>query len=212
MSQQSNSDAEIFKPIAINKDSVELIKRMSKFEYMSSIDSLLRDSMKKSSVSGKKLETSLIDKFLNSNFLKISLFLVGGFVLAWIAVKFWGAKGLFKKQSSKTDAIKDDEEIDVSNFLDYNELINHSVSNKNYRLAIKYYFLQTLLILSDKELVIKNVGKTNVEYLKELPDNLRPHFSTLIKQYNYVWYGKMNIDEQTFSSFRDKFITFQNRL
>lgn len=212
MSQQLHSDAEIFKPIVINKDSVAFIKKMSKFEYMNSIDSLLRDSMKQRPSPGKKFEISRIDLFLNSSFLKIILFLLIGFLLAWLAVKFWDAKGVFKKQSSKPESIADNDEIDVSNYLDYNELINHSVSNENYRLAIKYYFLQTLLMLSEKELIYKTAGKTNVEYLKELPDNLKSNFSTLIKQYNYVWYGKMNIEEETFSNFRNKFITFQNML
>lgn len=211
-SQQQPSGTQILNPIIINKDSVALIKKMRKFEYMNSIDSLLRNLKKNQPIVKKERGFSFIDIFLNSQILKVILYLISGFLLAWIAVKFWERKGVFKKKILISDKVEENEEIEVASFLEFNEKIALAVADKNYRLAIKFNFLQTLLLLSDKDLIIKNPGKTNIEYKSELPESLKSGFSILIKQYNYVWYGKMNIDEQTYLNFRENFVTFQNML
>ncbi len=210
--QPLNSDSRTFTPVVINKDSVALIKRMRKFEYMNSLDSLLKESMNSKPSNEEKQDFSFIDRFLNSTFLKVILFLVIGFVLAWLVMNFYNSKGIFKKQTANQNKISDDEEIELLNFVDFNEIIKLSVLDKQYRKAVKYYFLQTLFMLSEREIINKSLGKTNNEYLRELPEQLKINFAVLVKQYNYVWYGNKNIDEETFLSFSNNFITFQNSL
>ncbi|MEO5968114.1 MAG: hypothetical protein ABIP68_02540 [Ferruginibacter sp.] len=210
--QALNSDSKTFNPVIISKDSVALIKKMRKFEYMNSIDSLLRESMASKPSLNTKQDFSLIERFLNSGFLKVALFLLIGFVLAWLVMKFYGTKGIFKKQIVNKYPVNEDEDNELLDFVDYNEKIKMFVADNQFRNAIKYYFLQTLFILSERELINKNLGKTNNEYLNELPEQLKVNFSVLVKQYNYVWYGNKNIDEETFSAFVNNFITFQNSL
>lgn len=200
--------------VAISKDSVNLIKEMKSFEYMHSIDSLLKDSKLKNSKfsPNTRRNYSFLENILNSGIFKIIIYLVVGILLAWIAFKFWGTRAVFKKRSQEQSKNAENENFENLISADFNVRIATAVSNKNYRVAIKYYYLQTLLLLHEKELVRRSAGKTNNEYLYELPDNLRPAFSILIKQYNYVWYGKMNMEEDSFLNFQNNFINFQNYL
>ena len=199
------------KQISINKDSVESIKKLRKFEYVNTIDSLLKKSMQKEFAYQEK-ENSFFETFFNSLIFKFIAFLLIGFLISWLAINFLGRKGLFKKNNIKQVALIENEEIYPENALDYNEKIILNISNKNFRLAIKYFFLQTLIMLSESDLIQRKTSKTNIEYLNELPVELKSEFANLIKLYNYVWYGEIDIDENAFLKMQQNFITFQKKL
>jgi hypothetical protein len=64
------------------------------------------------------------------------------------------------------------------------------LTKKDYRLAIRYTFLNALKGLSLHELIAVKEGKTNYEYYNELPVSLRPAYKQVLAVFEYVWYGE----------------------
>lgn len=78
-------------------------------------------------------------------------------------------------------------------------LIKEAVTAKNFRLAVRYYYLYNLQKLSDKELIVWQQEKTNEDYIKELTHkHIRPDFIETTRLYDFVWYGNFNINEAEF--------------
>ena len=92
---------------------------------------------------------------------------------------------------------------------DLDSLINEAVNDKDYRLAIRYYYLKILKQLIDNQLIDWHPDKTNRDYVNELKaKNLKTLFKHLTLIYDYVWYGKFTPAEEDFISIKDDFNKF----
>ena len=121
---------------------------------------------------------------------------------------FWN----FKKSKNKVakKLIYEDEDIHET---DIDGLLLSAIQNKEYRLAIRYYYLSVLKILSDKKLIDYHKDKTNSEYLLEIENSqTRTDFSYLSYVYSYVWYGDFPIDETNFKLAENKYQSFKKAL
>ncbi|QLE01589.1 DUF4129 domain-containing protein [Galbibacter sp. BG1] len=77
---------------------------------------------------------------------------------------------------------------------DFKQLIEEAVAQKNYRLAIRYYYVWFLKELSEKGHLEFDVEKTNSDYINEIKESsLKKDFSYASYLYNYIWYGEFNI-------------------
>ena len=95
----------------------------------------------------------------------------------------------------------------------YQNLITQAVNNKNYRLATRYHYLQTLQKLALKGLIQFTADKTNLQYSTELNGNpVRESFLALTLNYEYAWYGDFNITDTMFEKIQNNFIAFNNNL
>lgn len=118
-------------------------------------------------------------------------------VLIWVFLKIDNARAIVQTHS-KGVYIGDDEEILKNE--DILSLIDPALQDKNYRLAVRYYYLLTLQKLSGKELIDWQVQKTNHEYIYEIKNNnLRKQFGQLTDVYDYIWYGNFEVDEPAFA-------------
>lgn len=135
--------------------------------------------------------------------------------LVFLLVKFFlkvnsrnivhGEKALNTMQFSEEENIIKNEDI--------NALINEAIKQKNYRLAIRYYYLQTLKFLSDSNKISWQAEKTNEDYIKELKESsLLPDFKNLTRIYDYVWYGEFGIDDLKFNNLKTTFENVNNTL
>ena len=89
------------------------------------------------------------------------------------------------------------EDVNVMNF---SALIQEALANNNYRLCIRFMYLKNLKALSDRNIINWNGNKTNYSYLCEINDgNLRNHFLNLTILFDYVWYGNMKLDNESFT-------------
>ncbi len=96
---------------------------------------------------------------------------------------------------------------------DINALISDAIKNQNYRLAIRYYYLQTLKFLTEKNIISWEPEKTNEDYIKEIDiDSLNTDFKSVTKIYDYVWYGEFSIDELKFEKLKTTFETVNNSI
>lgn len=76
--------------------------------------------------------------------------------------------------------------------IDFAGLIRKSLTRKDFRLAIRYTFLNALKGLSLHKLISVKEGKTNFEYYHELPANLKPAYKQVLSVFEYVWYGEFD--------------------
>ena len=119
------------------------------------------------------------------------------FLLGWLFMKVNPADVLLEKQLAPQVELTEDEDI-IQN-QDIQQLIDQALQHKNYRLAIRYYYLFVLKKLSDVELIQWEAQKTNTDYIKELADDSVQHqFKSITKLYDFIWYGSFEVNEKLY--------------
>lgn len=94
--------------------------------------------------------------------------------------------------------------------INFETAIGEAVEQRNYRLAVRLLYLQTLRQLSEKHLIAYRPQKTNRQYVYELAQTPgRDAFENLTRQFEFVWYGDFPVDEARFAALRDQFRQFQ---
>ena len=100
--------------------------------------------------------------------------------------------------------ITEDEEIIYNK--DIKKLIAKAVAQKNYRLAVRYYYLLVLQKLQENELIVYEQQKTNEDYIKEIKEKtITLKFNDLTRLYDFVWYGNFEINEIEFAKVESNF-------
>ena len=96
---------------------------------------------------------------------------------------------------------------------DYDRLISQAIANSNFRLATRYLYLKTLYLLSNLNLIIISPDKTNYQYIREM-SNHRSYkdFVSLTSNYEYVWYGKFDMDKALYQRVENDFKNYFQRL
>lgn len=92
---------------------------------------------------------------------------------------------------------------------DFDELIKNAVREKNYNLAVRYYYLKSLRILSEKSIINWDPEKTNSDYYFEIQnEQLKEQFNYVSYIYNYCWYGEFDINTAAWDHAENTFLTF----
>lgn len=116
-----------------------------------------------------------------------------------------GQKETASFQFTEDEQIIKNENIDV--------LIANAIEQKNYRLAIRYYYLLSLKYLTEKQVIIWQQEKTNEDYITEIEsDTLKQSFKNITRIYDYVWYGEFNVDQLRFESLKTPFETLNKSI
>ncbi|WP_289644830.1 DUF4129 domain-containing protein [Maribacter aestuarii] len=135
-----------------------------------------------------------------NTFLKVLPYLLL-LILVFILIKFFinvNARAVsFNKKNQALVTLSEEEHI-IKNE-DVQKLIQQALEEKNYRLAIRYYYLYILRLLNEKELISWELQKTNADYNRELEKTvLNKPFAQITRLYEYIWYGDFPIDESTY--------------
>jgi hypothetical protein len=97
--------------------------------------------------------------------------------------------------------------------INFDDEIRKAVERGNYRLAVRLQYLWALKLLNDAHLIRWTKEKTNLAYINELNDaEQRNMFTTITRQFEYVWYGGFNIDGTAFANIKGLFDSFKTRL
>ncbi len=129
-------------------------------------------------------------------------------VVVWLLYKAELLGNLFPGRAKQAQLGYDvlDENIHEINFTDR---INQAVEARNYRLAVRLLYLQSLKSLTDAGQIRWQADKTNRQYAQELVGNpKRLPFEQLTTQFEYVWYGNFPVDETRFGHIRQQFNQF----
>lgn len=207
-------------------DSIQKLKNSREFSYMNYLDSLLRtrsnfktDSSdfggnRESAIRTQKEESdfSSLNRFLNRTPVKVFFW-----ILAFLFIGFISYQIFFKnKISGSNKEISETADTAASlltNGSQYDVLIAEAESKNDYPLATRYWFLKTLKNLSDKEIIVYSVDKTNEQYISELkakPD--LKGFESLSRNYEFIWYGKFSIGENTYLQLKNEFDFFNKKI
>lgn len=80
------------------------------------------------------------------------------------------------------------------------QLIGRATIAEDYPLAIRYYYLQALQLLTQKGLIKWQDQKTNADYIREIPQgNVKDKFTHVTLAYDAIWYGNFEVDRFLFS-------------
>lgn len=121
-------------------------------------------------------------------------------LLGGISYAYRGA--IFKKKTVIQTSTKGIPVVISEDGVDYEKLRNDielSVQNQDYKTAIRHLYVLVILSLSQEKLIHFHIEKTNSDYKKELPKNLRGSFQQLTLIFDYVWYGDYPANEKLFS-------------
>ena len=111
---------------------------------------------------------------------------------------------LFGKINSNEIKIIESEE-DISQ-INLDELISIAIESKQYKLAVRYLFLNSLKLLSEKGLIELKNNKTNYQYLSEIKNNqIADVFRNTTSSFEWIWYGDFPVDENIMKSSQNDF-------
>ncbi len=101
------------------------------------------------------------------------------------------------KTATAEVTLTEDEEI-IKN-KDIQQLIKKAIAQKNYRLAVRYYYLLVLQKLQENNLIEWEPQKTNEDYIVEIQNKkIISKFKEVTYLYDFVWYGNFEINELEF--------------
>jgi hypothetical protein len=97
--------------------------------------------------------------------------------------------------------------------MDFEKLIRESIEQQDYRRGVRLLFLYALKLLSDKQLIHFEAGKTNHDYVTELEKGeLKTGLNELSFYFDYAWYGNFSINHDTFNKVQQTFADWKTKI
>ena len=187
-------------------DSVQAVNSDKGFYYQRYMDSLLRATQFKVRKPRPSVNLSGSD-FFSSIFGVIFWILAIG-LFGYLVYRLFLSNSSFFSRNRKNIA-SDIAIVEEENANDPDSLLRNAIKGGNYRLAVRYLYLQSLKRLSEKKFVEINSNKTNYEYVTEIRKHkFANEFASLTLQYEYVWYGEYPVDERLFEQIQNGFTQF----
>ena len=88
--------------------------------------------------------------------------------------------------------------------IDFNNEISNALERRDFRLATRLLYLQTLRLLSDKELIDWQIHKTPTEYFYEIKNiEMKPLFLKLTNHFLQVRYGNYIASYELYDTMRE---------
>lgn len=211
--------AELEKPVPrrVSSDSIRKLKARPEFAYMQYADSFLRQYQqpeeKKEASHERVEERDPSPSILDNQGLRTFYWLAAVALVLWLLYKIFSGQGsLFARNKKQAVVVEETSEEDTTG-KPLEQLIDKAIRAKDYRLAIRYWYLHTLEVLAEKHLISLAPQKTNYQYLRELNDKpVASNFSKLTLQYEYVWYGEFKLDDITFNKIHEGFKKFKTQV
>jgi hypothetical protein len=199
----------ILNNLTISKDSVETLKRKRELAYAKYLDSLLLNLNQKQEL---KLNSSIkkvsaLERFFSSPITKWVFWIIAGLFVAFLIYKLFFTQG-FLQRSIKRKKVLEIHQVDetLPEETAFEKLIREAISVGDYRLGIRYHFLQILAQLNEAGAIKYTPDKTNAHYARELSKKTyRTQFNRMTLLYEYVWYGAFDIDANLYQKLKPEF-------
>lgn len=200
----------------ITKQNVRNLKNEKQLAYAQNLDSLLKDLQQKKAAgfTATTNRFSSLIRFFSAPLTKIIFWTLAALLIVFIIVKLFFAEGFFLRRSATNfvKPLEEEEKYDPVS-IDYSRLLKQAISNKDYRLATRYLYLQSLQQLIIAGAIIYSQDKTNYQYLMEINNQpYRQEFSLLTLHYEYAWYGDFLMNEAGFTALQKKFTSFNKQV
>jgi hypothetical protein len=198
--------------LTVAKDSISILKKEQGFEYADSLDSRLKAWQKTEAIKQPTQSNWLIDLLCS----KITMYVLWGIAICFVVFLLYNlllTQGVFRKRYARTKIATTPNKEEILTEADYDKLIAAAVLNKDYRLGVRYLYLQCLQLLITKGLVTPAADKTNYQYVQELyGKSYKNDFAALTLNYEYIWYGEFVIDETAYIRISNHFKQFKDQL
>jgi len=198
-----------YKPFALNSDSITALKNDKDFYYMAYLDSLLKAERQ---VVRKPETKSRSISFWNLDFVKYAFWAIAIAIVGFVLYKLFLQNGsLFR--TNKKQRLPDLETNDDIVAEDIESHLQRAIKNGNFRLATRYQFLKTLSALGDKGVLQLSSDKTNYQYASELRQKSYANlFARISLQYEYVWFGKFDINAEQYAGIQQQHQEFLRQI
>ncbi|MBL7727986.1 MAG: DUF4129 domain-containing protein [Dinghuibacter sp.] len=147
------------------------------------------------------------------SWLMMLLIFVGLVAILMFALKL-NPGGLFSRRASKPVAAEEEPGANENiHAMKFETELEKAIRLKNFRLALRILYLETLKKMTDRNIISWRPEKTNWEYVREIKDaSVRTPFAEITNAFDYAWYGEFNIDEPLFRMMQDKMLRFRQKL
>ena len=138
---------------------------------------------------------------------QVILYIVLGAILMAI-VYFLFINSNYKKNGSKYESI-DIEDTAPSEIpkTELERLLEEALKKKDFRKAVRIYYLFILKDLSEKQWINWEKQKTNMHYVLEMQSKTESKsFGTVVTYFEFIWYGKRQISEAQFKMVQPNFL------
>jgi len=148
---------------------------------------------------------------------KVMLIIMGILVVAFVLFKFLGGDALLTPRNRKIKSGNfnlglDEIEANIHD-LELQDYIQNALDKKDYRLAIRLYYLDIVKSLSNAKRIKWKRDKTNGEYVSELSGSpLHADFRDVTLYFERVWYGNTEVTRQDYDQLSPFFKRFLNKI
>ncbi len=116
-----------------------------------------------------------------------------------------------RKKAGDPEQLED--ALDVKGNDDLSVAIRKAVSEGNFRLAVRYWYIHLLRFSDRSEIISYHPEKTNSDYVREIANpDYRAKFAELSRIYDFVWYGEIPIAEGEYRHIANRFDNMVNTL
>lgn len=208
------------KPVEFNREKIEEYKKEDAFDYLSKEQTESWWSRFKNWMSAKlrHLMEWLFGDYSPGSVLSFLidvlpyLLLLGFFILViWLFSKVNPGRK-FSGNSKESEVYLSPEE-ELIKGEDLPALMKKAVKDGNFRLAVRYYYLNELRRLDELKIINYEYQKTNHEYFEEIEDSqLKNEFILITRFYEFIWYGSFKVTEYDFRIAEKSFLKIDQSL
>lgn len=145
--------------------------------------------------------------------LKYTLIAICIGLVAFVIFKLVGVDLKLFLGKSKEVEVPYDESLENIHEISFDDELGNTLQNRNYRLAVRLLYLQTLKYLNDKDKIDWQPNKTNLAYVAEMQNEKGyKEFSQLTHQFEYIWYGDFKIDRLAYENIQQSFQQFNSTI
>ena len=193
-------------PVSFNKAEIETYKSQEEFEYLNTVqnDSWWTRFKRYINLKYEQFINWLFGDYTPGGFLQfiimiipyLILVIVLGFVF-WLITRLDPGSSLLNSPAEPGVFLSEEEEIIQSK--DIRQLIEEAIANKQYRLAVRYYYLLNLKRLDETGIIAYQFQKTNEDYAAEIKkESIKQQFRKITRLYDFIWYGDFKVSETEF--------------
>lgn len=196
-------------------DQIDSAKNSAEKKIAFQFDSLQRNGGKPERVPNEQLSTQDSAFYSPAAQTIFWVIIIAVFVGAIVYFLATNKVGFWAPRDKKEKALQPDDDILGENIftIPYKDLLDKACKEGNYRLAVRILYLQTLKILSDRQMIRFQPEYTNIHYLMQLANtDYQQDFSVITRHYEYVWYGKFTISKELYEKLSSDFDKIQKRI
>lgn len=132
-------------------------------------------------------------------------------LLIWFLVRSDPGSQIMRQHNKSKVILTEEEELLMKR--DLESLAKEAISRKEYRLAIRYLYLDCIKRLDMKRIINYANEKTNYEYVREIKaSEVARTFRSLTMSYEQIWYGHLIFDDTYFEKFEQNYRRFHTIL